>query len=592
MSVKHPIEIKNKLSGDLLNCLKSLANQQGAEFELSASDFGGMISRPPDSSLGDFCLPCFRFAKSFKLAPPQIAEKLCELVKDQNFPEISRVTTKGAFLNIGLSVSSYHSQVLDHALTDIKSLSKLFQVEKSRVMVEYSQPNTHKVFHIGHVRNVALGDSLSRMLAYCGNDVVPVNYIGDEGTHIAECLWQFDKDPVEASNPERVMELEKRYVAAKQQIASAEEPQKTEFKKQVGSIHHALESKKRTHFDRWVKTKEWCMEEFQEIYTWFDAKFDHIFYESEMTDLSQKLVDEYLEKGVFIKDDGAVGIRFKDEKLGFLMLRKTNGASLYATKDLALAKIKYDQFNIDRSIYVVAHEQSLHFQQVFETLKEMGFPQADQCHHLSYAFVTIPDGKMSARKGNAVHFALVRDAVLVEVMKHLDKYKEDWSNDQLNETAKCLAVAAIRYGMLSMDPNKTIQFKLDEWTSFEGNTGPYLLYSFARSQAVLRKSKDIAHHKGDLVPSELEHEDAVSLVRMIADLDAMILSACDQYRPSALCSHLYQMCRSFNAYYAKVRILDGEDKNAIATRLKLVRGFAASLKKALGLLGIKTVNKM
>lgn len=423
---------------------------------------------------------------------------------------------------------------------------------------------------------------------------MPVNYIGDEGTHIAECLWYWVKHDLKdpGGEEERVEALEQAYVGAKKEVAEADEPTKARLLAEIGKVHHELEAGRGEYYKKWLETKAWCMEHFLNMYKWLDSRFDHYFFESEMTEESQQIVEEFLKKGVFKLDQGAVGLSLDDKDLGFCMLRKSNGATLYATKDLALARRKFDKYKVDRSIYVVAAEQNRHFQQVFATLERMGFPQAKDCYHLSYAFVRLPDGKMSTRKGSAVHFTLVRDEILKELGTYLEKYQDKWTTEEIAEAAHRLALCAIRYGMLSTDPNKEIIFQIKDWLSFEGNTGPYLMYSYSRAQSVLRKAAELGfkpkYDNFDLIVKDEEY----ALLRYFYDFNKIVLQSCENYYPTALCGHLFYMSKEFNRYYANVPILKNPDDPALYVRLAIIESFGKTLAKGLSLLGIPTIERM
>ena len=555
-----------------------------------------MIARPPQFDWGDYAFPCFRFAKDLKQAPAQIAEALTQSINDniKNWPWLVETNALKGFVNIRINQTALASYILPLVKTKEYLLKPNYEIPaKKNVMIEYSGANTHKNFHIGHVRNVCLGDCLSRLYAYCGFNVNPVNYIGDEGTHVAECLWYLAKQSNEPEKlTERIEWLEAAYVGAKNALAEANPEMKKTMQAEVGAVHHQLEAKKGPYFERWQQTKAWCMENFHNLFRWLDAHFEHDFFESDMTEESQAIVDEYLAKGTFVADQGAIGIDLEKYKLGFCLLRKSNGATLYATKDLALARQKFEQYNVDKSVYVVGAEQIRHFQQVFKTLELMGFEQAKACHHLSYGFVRLPDGKMSTRKGSAVHFTLVRDEILAELDTFLEKYADEWGKEELLDTRHKLAVCAIKYGMLCSDPNKEIIFDIKDWLSFEGNTGPYLMYSFTRTQSILKKASEQGFvpqcSEFDTYTQNEEH----ALLRCIYDFNKVVLQACENYHPTALCTHLFYMCKEFNRFYANVPVLKATDKTQVEARLILIEAFGVTLQQGLKLLGISTIERM
>ena len=333
------------------------------------------------------------------------------------------------------------------------------------------------------------------------------------------------------------------------------------------------------------------MQDFDSIYEWLNVHFDHVFYESEVSDESQSIVDEYIEKGLFTESEGAIGMSLEEQKLGYFMARKSDGTSLYITKDLALAKRKFNEFNIDRSIYVVGSEQNFHFKQLFEALKLMGFKQANKCYHLSYAHVTLKEGKISSRKGNAFTFKQLVDMVSKELDRILERYKGVWDQDEIDSTARLLAVGAIKYGMLGSDPQKEIVFDPKAWVSFEGNSGPYLMYSYARTCSILRKCEDQGYTYNyqslHLLDHKLEHE----MLRGLYEFNRVCKATCEQYKPSTLANHLFALCKSFNRFYAECPVLNAPEGEREA-RISLIKSFTEVLHKGLHLLGITPPSRM
>jgi arginyl-tRNA synthetase len=476
-----------------------------------------------------------------------------------------------------------------------KILNQNAHHNSTRVMIEYSQPNTHKEFHVGHGRNVCLGDSLCRLFSYNGYQVIPVNYIGDEGTHIAKCLLGVELyrgEPLTEKIENKAEWLGQRYVEANNLLKDSSNEDKAKYQAQVSSILKSIENKSGKYYDIWKTTRQYCLDDFNKIYKWLDVHFDHFFFESEVSESSQEIVDEYIQKGLFKEDQGAIGFDMSDKKLGFFMARKSDGTTLYITKDLALAKVKFNDFTIDRSIYVVGSEQNFHFRQLFYALEKMGFEQALQCYHLSYGMVVRPDGKMSSRAGNSFTFLQLINLVIEEINQYLEKYKGEWDGSRMEETAHKLAVGAIKYGMLQADPNKEIVFDPKEWVSFEGNSGPYLMYSFARTQSIIAKAVEQG-----LSPSEshlelLSHESERDLMRSLYDFNQTAIYAAENYKPSTLANHLFFMCKAYNRFYTEVSVLKAESEELKGARLSLLVAFANSLKQGLYLLGITPPDKM
>ncbi len=570
----------------------------------SVAEIAKWMERPPETHLGDYALPCFRFVKALKRKPDEVARDLGNLI-DTKSSWISAATAAGPFLNITVNQPRLMAWLMPFAASGkiFASMSQNKTTANTKVMIEYSQPNTHKEFHVGHVRNICLGSSLVKLFRYCGYPVIAANYIGDEGTHIAKCLWHIKRAGAKAPAVKKGEWLGEMYVEATRALeaeASHSPEAKIKLDEEISAILRGIESKNGPDYDLWRETRQWSLDDFNDVYNWFHINFDRIFFESEVSEESQEIVEKYLKSGTFIESDGAIGVDLKPFKLGFMLVRKRDGNTLYATKDLALARRKFDEFQIDRSVYVVASEQNHHFKQVFKTLDLMGFKQAKQCFHLSYGMVVLPDGKMSSRAGNTVTFKMLREQMTTALNEILAKYSSEWTAEELATTAHRLCEGAVKYGMLCSDPAKDVVFDMENWLSFEGNTGPYLMYSYSRTQSILRKateasvSLDLAHEtilhdayaRHGVADSERE------LARWIQDFNHAAAASCENYRPSTMANHLFYLCKAFNRFYADVSVLKTADDSLKKARLAMVAAFAATLKEGLALLGITPPERM
>ncbi len=565
--------------------------------DISESDLFRLLERPPEASLGDFALPCFRFAKAMRKSPIAIADTIKGFFKPEELaPWIQEFKPVGAFLNVFINKSHLAGSLIPRVLSEAYFSPKVTRDlhKKKRVMIEFSQPNTHKEFHVGHARNVCLGDALCRLYRYLGYDLISANYLGDEGTHVAKCLWQVLEhgSGAPASEKNKAYWYGQKYVEATRLLKEATPENKIIYEKKVSSILADLEAKRGKTFEVFQKSRLECIHDFKKIYEWMDIHFDHYFFESEVSEEAQSIVDEYIKKGLFKESDGAIGIDLSDYKLGFFMARKSDGTTPYITKDLALARRKFEDFHIEKSIYVVGSEQNFHFEQLFKALELMGFKQAKDCFHLSYAHVKLPEGKMSSRSGNVLSFAFLRENLLKELAPYLEKYKGQWGEEEITQTADQLAVGAIKYGMLSSDPVKDIVFDIQAWTSFEGNTGPYLMYTYARTRSVLNKAQEQGFVKTYDHFDRLTHLYAHEILRCIYDFNDVVKQSCEHYKPSILANYMYNMCKSFNRFYAEVSILKSESHEERGALLSLLEAFSLTLKKGLFLIGISPPERM
>lgn len=564
----------------------------GGKPSLSADDIARLLEQPPDTKMGDYALPCFRFAKDTKKKPNEVAEALAAALRPSGWLASSQ--TVGAFLNIFINKEVLAKTIVPEAMSGrwFKLLSKNKTNNACRVMIEYSQPNTHKEFHVGHGRNVCLGNSLVRLFRYCGYQVIAANYFGDDGTHIARILRYIITRKLEIPAENRGEWLGQIYVKTGEEFAAADDEAKKKITAEISKVHRDIETKTGSTYKLWQDTRQWSLDDFHTLYKWLNVEFDVLFYESDLTEEAQSTVSEYLNRGIFVEDQGAIGVDLKPYKLGFCILRKSDGNTLYATKDLALARKKFDEYKIDRSIYVVGDEQNHHFRQVFKVMELMGFKQAKQCYHLSYGMVVLPEGKMSSRDGTSVTFNSLKDLMLDHLGEILKKYEAEWNAEEIAETAHHLCDGAIKYGMVSTDPSKEIVFNLEDWLSFEGNSGPYLMYSYTRTKSILRKAGEQGFSASAERPGLLKEPSEHDLMRHIYDMNLVVMQACENYKPSTLASHLFYMCKSFNRFYADVSVLKADTAELRSARLALIQAFACALESGLSLLGIVAPERM
>lgn len=565
---------------------------EGATLSLAAVDIGRLLEKPPETKLGDYALPCFRFAKDLKMKPQEIAEALKAALTPGGW--LLRAETASAFLNIFVDPAQLAEAVLPDVISGaaFRRLAGNAVNARQRVMIEYSQPNTHKEFHVGHGRNVALGNALVRLYRACGYQVVSANYFGDDGTHIATILWHLVKNKLTPPATARGEWLGQMYVVAKSVLETATPEDKAAYIAEISQLHRQIETREGDVYKLWQETRQWSLDSFAEIYNWLDVHFDVLFYESEVTEEAQAIVEEFVDKGVFALDQGAIGVDLKPYKLGFCILRKRDGNTLYATKDLALARRKFDQYKIDRSIYVVADEQNHHFRQVFKVLELMGFEQSKRCSHLSYGMVVLPEGKMSSRDGTAVSFNSLKNVMLEHLNVIMKKYEGDWTPAEIAEATHKICDGALKYGMVSTDPAKEIVFNLEDWVSFEGHSGPYLMYTYSRTRSILRKAEEQGF-KGDQGQAQLLTTDSErDLMRYLYDFSEVVAVACETHRPSHLAAHLFYLCKSFNRFYADVSVLKAETDALRSARLALVEALSVTLKFGLSLLGITPPDRM
>lgn len=562
--------------------------------ELPIEDVYGALVNPPNPEMGDLAYGCFLLAKGLKLPPPKIAADLAtQLVGDVYVEKYAAV---GPYLNITFSSQAFGEKVVGPILSG--EFFKRTLISKSpRTMIEYSQPNTHKELHVGHMRNLCLGDSLVRLLRYAGRDIVSATFPGDVGTHVAKCLWYMkhhNSEPV--PNTHKGEWLGRMY--SKGNIKLEDElgtPAEEKNRQELTEILRQIESKSGEYYDLWKETRQWSIELMKEVYHWADVSFDQWYWESDVDSASVAYAKQLFEQGKLIKSEGAIGMNLEAENLGFCMLLKSDGTGLYATKDIELARRKFQDHKIEKSIYVVDQRQALHFKQVFRVLDILGFEQAKNCFHLQYNFVELPDGAMSSRKGNIVPLNdLIRKMEETVKVNYLSRYEGDWSEAEIQLVASQVAKGAIRYGMLKMDTNKKIVFDMEEWLKLDGESGPFIQYSSARIASLCRKFSFDASSVGvvEKLWPLLSHKAEKQLMQALMGFNSEVATCSVNFKPAALCNYLYDLAKRFNSFYHDCSIGNAESEELQKARLALAAATGKTLKQGLALLGIPTPERM
>lgn len=536
---------------------------------------------PPESGWGDFALPCFYLAKLTRISPNQIAQELKSKIKTTG--TIKSVQSVGPYLNFYLDEKYLAKQITKEIFKTQEKYGSAKSLPE-RVMIEYSQPNTHKEFHVGHLRNVVLGSALVNLYRFIGQKVIAANYIGDIGSHVAKCLWAYDKFHKDEPEPteHKGQYLGQLYTEA---VNLCEENEA--YKKEASEVQKKLESGDKYFTNLWKKTRLWSLEEFDGIYKILGAKFDKIFYESEVEKPGKKIVAELLEKKIAEPSEGAVVIDLEKYGLKKFLLLKSDGSSLYSTKELALAKLKFEKYKIDASYVVVDARQSFYFKQFFKTLEILGFKKKTE--HIAYEFVTLPEGAMSSRKGNVVLFEDFLTEVEKAAQTETKNRHSDWTEQEIKDSSRKLALAAIKFAMLRVNKNSVITFDIKEALAFDGYTGPYLLYAVSRINSLLKKEaiKPLKNVKIENLSQPKEKE----LLIALSYFPEVVSQSASEFEPSLLAKYLFDLARSFASYYQEVPILNSQTEIKEA-RLILAYEVRLVLVNGLKLLGLDTLDRM
>jgi arginyl-tRNA synthetase len=509
-------------------------------------------------------------------------------------PGFARVEATKGYLNLYYATSSFSQRVVDTVLAEGDKFGN-GEAKSERILVEFSQPNTHKAFHVGHLRNVVIGDAICNILEAAGYDVVRANYINDTGLHVIKWLWNYQKHHLgEQPGVDRTRWMGDLYAEANHRMEESPEAEA-----EVRALFARWDQRDEDVLALWKESRQWSLEGFDQIYNLLGVRFDHIFYDHELEKPGQKLVDDLIKKGIAIDErpEGPVIIRLDDllglkkETYRVLVILRSDGTSLYSTKDLPLAISKFEKFNPDRSVYVIDVRQSLYLQQIYKTLAVMGHPDwSERCYHLSYEIVNLPGNvTIASREGTVV---LLEDLVREAENRALEVVKEknpDLSAEAMRNVAHQVALGAIKYPMLARDNNKIVTFDWKSALDFNGQAAPYIQYAHVRANSILRRMEEPLPEtltpQYDLEPSE------VQLIDLISRLPVEIQRAAQEYKPLHLTNLAYELARAFNDFYMQCPVLKAEPK-VRAARLRLVAAARQAIANALNILGIQAPEVM
>jgi arginyl-tRNA synthetase len=521
-------------------------------------------------------------------------------------PGFSRAEAVKGYLNLYFNPSEYTRRIVGIVLEQGADFGR-GQPKSEKVMVEYAQPNTHHSFHIGHYRNAILGEALARLVEFSGYPTIRASYPGDIGLGVITVLWAYDRF-YRGQEPQGVHErgqwLLKIYVEATNLLTpkADETPEETARREAYEFERREMLRKwdagdPQVH-ELWQVTRQWSLDELDEILAMLGILIDAWFFESEVDKPSKAIIDDLIARGiaeddrpkggpVLVKIDENLGL--KKEKYRTAVVLRNDGTTLYLTKDLALAKVKFDQYGVDRSIYVVDTRQSLHLQQAFKILELMGYAKAAQCYHLGYGFVSLPEGAMSARKGRVVLFKDVADEAVRRVLQVIAEKNPGLPIEQRARVASQVGLGALAYAMLSVDNNKDIIFEMEEALNFDGHTGPYIQNAHVRANSILKKASEIPAESSFYYPLT-SHE--IDLIDRISRFPAVVQQAAREYRPLLVAAFVYDLASNFHSFYHGVPVLQADNAEMRAGRLRLVAAARQTLANAMNLLAIQAPDVM
>ncbi|MDO5018396.1 MAG: arginine--tRNA ligase [Lagierella massiliensis] len=552
--------------------------------EISKEDILKNIEVPPSYDLGDFAFPTFQLAKIFRKNPALIAQELKESIESDLFEKIE---TKGAYLNFFIDKTQLAKTILKESLEKKDNFGKVNVGKGKNVIVEYSSPNIAKPFHIGHIRTTIIGDSLKRIYDFLGYNAIGFNHLGDYGTQFGMLIVAIEKwgNLAEIEN-NPIPELLKLYVKINNEVENDEK-----LLRECRDAFVDLENEDPKAVKMWEWIRSISLEEFNRVYKMLDIEFDSYKGEHFYSDKMQAQVDRLEESGALINSEGAKIVDLEKYNLPPALIIKSDGSTIYITRDIAAAKYRHDTYKPYKNIYVVASQQNLHFQQLKYVLKEMGYDWYDEVVHVPFGMVSLEDGTLSTRKGRVVYLEDVLNRAIDKVDDILTKREEEKGIviEDKETLAKEIGIGAVKFQELFNQRIKDYVFSWDKTLSFEGETGPYVQYVHARISSLLEKGDFSLNKQFD--PTLLDKEEEINILRVLYNFSSTVIDAHEKMEPFYITRYVVELAKEFNKFYNKISILDAEEdiKN---TRLLLCYTVKNVISEGLELLGIKAPEKM
>lgn len=552
---------------DLINILKKQTKLKDIILEI-----------PPSDNLGDYAFPCFSLSKIYKKDPNKIAQELSKKIK-ADFLEKTEV--KGPYLNFFIKKEKLIELVLKRIQKEKENYGS--KKEKKVILIESPGPNTNKPLHIGHLRNMALGISISNINKKLGNKAVNVDIINDRGIHICKSMLAYQK----YGNNQKPNKKSDHFVGDFYVLFNQKLKNNPFLEQEVKNMLIKWENKDPSTLLLWKKMNKWALDGIHKTYKNFGLKIDKAYYESQCYEKGKEIVLKNLNK-IFKKDnDGSIIIDLEKEELGKKVVLRADGTSIYITQDIYVAKKRYEDFKMHKLIYVVGSEQDYHFKVLFNILKKLRYKFSNSLYHLSYGMVYLPSGKMKSREGIIIDADNLIEDIINLTKKEILKRNKNLTKKEIEKRSKIIALAAIKFYLLKIDPKKDIYFIPEESISFEGETGPYIQYSYARIQSILKKAKISKKTNYSLLNHPLEY----NLVKQLSLFPSIVEKASQDLKPNIIANYVFSLSKTFNEYYHSCNILK-EKQDLKNIRLILILSIATVIKISLNLLGIEVLNQM
>lgn len=548
--------------------------------DMDINEIEKLIEIPPKSEMGDYAFPCFQLAKSFRKAPNMISGDLVEKIDAQEFEKVISI---GPYVNFFVDKSTFAKNTIEKVLSEKETYGSSNIGEGKTVCVEYSSPNIAKPFHVGHLFTTAIGNSLYKLFKKEGYNTQGLNHLGDWGTQFGKLISAYKRwGNEEALEKNAIDELLRIYVKFHD-----EAEKNPELIDEGRAYFKALEDGDKDVEALWKRFRDLSLDEFERIYSIFNVKFDSYAGEAFYNDKMDVIVEELREKNLLVESNGAQVVMLEDYNMPPCIVLKGDGASIYATRDLAAAMYRKKTYDFDKCIYVVGTPQALHFKQVFKVLELAGHTWANDCVHVGFGLVKFADRKLSTRNGEVI---LLDDLIKEAVDKTLEVINEKNPGlENKEEVAKKIGVGSIVFTYLKNSREKDIIFDWKEMLSFEGETGPYVQYSYARANSILAKASKF----DDIVDySTLNSKEEFELIKALESFEKQIHLATQKLEPSVITRYAIEVAKLFNKFYNAHSVLNLEDEKLKNARLNLVKATCQVIKNSLELIGIEVVEKM
>lgn len=548
---------------------------------LSYDEIYNLIEIPPQDDMGDYSFPCFSLAKIKRKNPAQIASELKEEIGE--IETIEKIEVLNAYINFFADKSFIQNQILNEVLEEKEDYGKKQIGTGKNVTIDFSAPNIAKPFHIGHIRSTVIGDAIRNIYKALGYNTIGINYIGDYGTQFgvmiaAYKLWG-DKEAIDADPINELLKLYVRYNTEAEEDPSMMDAARAEFRN--------LEEGQEEAVELWQWFKDLSLKEFDRVYEILDIKFDNYHGESYNAKAEPRVIKELKDKKLLVESEGAQIMDLSDEDLPPAIILKSNGSSAYITRDIATAENRDMEYGYYKNLYVVASQQNLHFQQLRKILKKMGHDYWEKCIHIPFGLVSMKDKTLSTRRGHVIFLEDVLNKAIEKTKEIMVERNADI--DDIDKTAQIVGIGAVKFQELYNNRIKDYVFNWDNLLNFNGETGPYVQYTYARAKSVLRKAGKEEFEKMNF--SKLNSAEEMALIKSIGLFEDALIKAHDKYEPSMVSRAIMDIAKNFNKFYNAHQI-NVEDEQLQNERLALTYASAIVIKEGLALLGIKTVEKM